>query len=59
MNKEFEVKTVLLNGKLARKYKCPDCNVWGYIDDDQYEGKISIQCSCGFHKTLNLKKENE
>lgn len=49
------IKEVLLDNKLVKKFKCPDCRVWGYIDKDQYEGKVSIQCDCGFHKTLNLK----
>ena len=56
MNKKYEVTSVILNGKPGKKFKCPDCNVLGYIDDDQYNGRISIQCSCGFHKTLNLKE---
>ena len=53
---KFEVKDILLDNQPARKFKCPDCNVWGYIDDDQYNGRVSILCNCGFHQTINLKE---
>ena len=57
MGKEYEIKLVTLDGKSTLKFKCPDCKVWGIIDNDQHEGKISILCDCGFHETINLKKD--
>ena len=50
--KTYEIKKVILDGKETYKLKCPKCSIWGYIDVDQYEGNISIQCDCGFHETI-------
>ena len=36
-------------------FRCPWCGDLGNIDKDQYEGKVSIQCDCGFHVTLDLR----
>ena len=39
----------------ALKFKCPGCNVWGEIDEDQLYGKVSCWCRlCGWHETVNL-----
>ena len=35
-------------------FTCPSCGVMGSIDEDQAEGRVSIQCvtkGCDFHKT--------
>lgn len=32
-------------------FKCPDCQLLGFVDEDQAYGRVSIQCECGFHKT--------
>lgn len=50
----FKVKKVILDFKETYKFMCPTCKVWGYLDDDQYNGRVSIQCECGYHETLNL-----
>jgi len=55
----YEVKDVTLDGEPRKKFKCPGCGIWGFIDDEQYRGKVSIQCECGFHKTIDLSKEGE
>ena len=40
-----------------RLFVCPGCGLTATIDQDQYEGKVSIQCSeCDFHETINLKE---
>ena len=39
---------------IVTKFKCPDCKVWGDIDDDQFKGKVSILCDCGFHETIDF-----
>ena len=42
------------------KLKCPKCGEWCYLDDDQFNGKISIYHdvdNCGFHKTINFNLE--
>ena len=36
------------------KFHCPGCGVWGWIDDDQFNGRVSIWCECPFHETVNL-----
>ena len=56
---KFKLKKVTLDGKPRIKFHCPDCNVWGYIDEDQYNGRVSILCDCGFHKTINLREQGE
>ena len=53
-NKIDKVKEVILDDKLVRKVCCPGCGVWGIIDDDQFHGRVSILCECGFHETINL-----
>ena len=53
-NKKIEVKEVMLDGKVVRKARCPGCGTWGVIDDDQFHGRVSILCECGFHETMNL-----
>ena len=53
-NKKVEVKEVILDDKLVRKVCCPKCGIWGIIDDDQFHGRVSILCECGFHETINL-----
>ncbi len=35
---------------------CPVCHRTGLIDEDQYFGRVSIQCECGFHETINLSR---
>ncbi len=50
---------VLINStnKEFATFNCPKCNLYGTIDKDQYEGKISIQCpNCDFHKTINFRQ---
>jgi len=53
-NKEIKIKEVMLDGHLVRKVRCPKCGVWGVIDDDQFHGRVSILCECGFHETVDL-----
>ena len=50
----MKIKRVTLDGKEQRKFNCPGCDVWGYVDDDQLHGMVSILCDCGFHETLDL-----
>lgn len=58
MEKErIELKIVLLDNKKTVKLKCPSCLVWGYLDADQFYGKVSTECTtpgCKFHKGNNL-----
>ena len=53
-NNKVKIKEVMLDEHLVRKVCCPTCGLWGYIDDDQFHGCVSILCECGFHETINL-----
>lgn len=53
-NKIDLVKEAVLDDKLVRKVCCPGCGAWGVIDDDQFFGRVSILCGCGFYETINL-----
>ena len=48
-----KLKLVVLDGEKAWKLQCPQCGVWGYLDDDQFHGRISTQCDCGYHETVD------
>ena len=35
-------------------FRCPKCKCSGVIDEDQFHGRVSIQCpheSCDYHET--------
>lgn len=35
-------------------FRCPGCGTTGDIDDDQFHGRVSIECptpGCGYHDT--------
>ena len=34
--------------------RCPGCGVVALLDPDQYHGRVSIQCDCGYHETHDL-----
>ena len=36
--------------------RCPDCGLVGAIDQEQFEGKVSMVCKCGWHETWDLRK---
>ena len=53
-----ETRKNIDHGKEIIKFKCPICGIWGTIDEDQFNGRISIDCpNCEFHETINLKSE--
>ncbi len=56
MSEEINInlKTVMRDGRSVLKLECPDCKIFGTIDHDHLFGNVSILCSCGFHKTINL-----
>ena len=49
-----KVRKVKRDGIDIWKFTCTECGVEGEIDDDQYNGRVSILCDCGFHETINL-----
>ncbi len=32
-------------------FQCPKCGASGSIDEEQAEGRVSIVCECGMHRT--------
>ena len=60
MAKRYETIRTFYDGKPIIKFRCPGCGGWGSIDDDQYNGRVSIQCTeCEFHETINLAEPEE
>ena len=54
--KPGEIKIVTLDGTPTPKLCCPDCGGAGYLDDDQYHGRISTECfnkNCSYHQTID------
>lgn len=40
-------------GEVIYKFRCSGCKGIGAIDDDQIHGRVSIQCECGYHETVD------
>jgi hypothetical protein len=41
--------------KVIHQFLCPGCGLIGRLDDDQWNGRVSIDCpECAFHETINL-----
>ena len=41
-------------------FVCPNCGLEGIIDDDQYHGRVSIDCpDCPYHETVNVAGEGD
>lgn len=41
------------------KLRCPGCGEWASIDDDQFNGRVSVFHDveeCGFHETIDFSK---
>lgn len=55
----YQWKIVSRDGKPQRKFKCPRCGSWADIDDDQFFGRVSMECpvmGCDFHETIDLSR---
>ena len=50
------VRRVKRDGEYVWQFRCPGCERWGTVDDDQLRGRVSMICGheCGFHETLDL-----
>lgn len=44
----------LLDGKTVYRAICPECNRERIMDEDQFHGRVSIECDCGYHETHDL-----
>ncbi len=38
---------------------CPGCGTKGILDKDQYQGRVSVLCDCGWHETHNFEVAQE
>jgi len=52
--KAYDLREVMRDGVMVHKMRCPGCGTWADLDDDQWHGRVSILCDCGFHETLDL-----
>ncbi len=55
----YELKQIIFDGQPTMKLKCPACGTWGYLDDDQFHGRVSVLClteGCMFHETVDFSK---
>lgn len=44
---------VVRDGEPQVQFKCPGCQQWGDIDNDQFHGQVSIDCpNCEYHETI-------
>lgn len=51
----YQIARFTTDGKPSIKFKCPGCDEWGNIDNDQFHGNVSIDCvDCEFHDTVNI-----
>ena len=52
---KFVIRHVTRDGAPVIKLRCPSCGVFADMDDDQYRGRVSVDCECGaFHETHNF-----
>lgn len=52
-------KYQLENKGAGWKLKCPTCGEWVYLDEDQFNGRISTfhdVPNCGYHETVDFSK---
>lgn len=60
LNDRFTVRHVSRDGSPTlnvTKIRCPSCRTFGEVDQDQWQGRVSIECStpgCTFHETHNF-----
>ena len=41
----------------VRQAQCPGCGIWADVDDDQWSGRVSMDCAeCDYHETHDLRE---
>lgn len=49
------VREVVRDGVPCWYIACPVCGLVGTVDEDQYKGRVSIDCTnCAYHETHNI-----
>lgn len=49
--KDFDLRITTRDDVRLWLLRCPGCGEWGELDDDQLNGRVSVQHECGFHET--------
>lgn len=58
-NKAVGKPKIIFEGNNDARYAsltCPKCGIVASIDRDQYEGRVSILCDCGWHETIDFRE---
>lgn len=51
-DRDLRIRRITSEGVVVVQLRCPGCNQWGTIDDDQYHGRVSVEHpECGYHDT--------
>lgn len=51
---EYNLRQASVDDEPCWRLVCPGCGGFGSLDDDQFHGRVSVQCDCGFHETVNF-----
>ena len=54
------IRQIIRDGRPVMKLCCPGCGRWADIDEDQFYGSVSVECTndgCDYHKTVDWSKE--
>lgn len=51
------LKYVVRDGTTVWKLRCPGCDQWADLDDDQFHGRVSVDHSLGFTTTGDEQRE--
>ena len=52
-------RAVVSDGVIGWLFECPGCGTWAHLDDDQWNGRVSVDhaadgCSGRYHETHNF-----
>lgn len=54
MTYSLDIRTVQRDGAEVKQAKCPGCETWGDIDEDQEKNLVSLMCElCGWHGNIS------
>lgn len=53
----YRLRLVQRDGQMVTYLTCPKCGAEATVDDDQFNGRVSMLCDCGWHETVNLALE--
>lgn len=54
----FFLRTVIRDGEEVWQLRCPGCEMWADVDEDQFYGRVSVEhVECGYHDTHDWSQE--